>query len=70
MPANEIIFLVEDSPEGGYQARALGESIFTQAETFDELREMVRDAVACHFADAERPRIVRLHVVRDEVFSV
>jgi hypothetical protein len=48
----EIIFLVEESPEGGYEARALGYSIFTQADSFEELKRMVQDAVACHF-DAE-----------------
>ncbi|MEM1096058.1 MAG: 2-oxoisovalerate dehydrogenase [Bacteroidota bacterium] len=57
---NEIIFLIAESPEGGYEARALGYSIFTEADTEDELREMVRDAVACHFDEAERPQITRL----------
>jgi predicted RNase H-like HicB family nuclease len=47
----EIIFLVEEEPEGGYVARAIGESIFTQGETLAELREMVRDAVQCHFEE-------------------
>ena len=50
---NEIIFLVEEAPEGGYTARASGESIFTEAETFDELRSMVVDVVKCHF-EAEK----------------
>jgi hypothetical protein len=45
---NEIIFLVEEAPEGGFTARALGESIFTEADTMDELRQQIRDAVACH----------------------
>ena len=61
MADTEIIFSVEESPEGGYEARALGHSIFTQAETLEELRAMVRDAVRCHFDDAERPRLIRLH---------
>ena len=53
MKDSEIIFAVEESPEGGYEAHALGHPIFTQAESMDELREMVRDAVRCHFdADA------------------
>jgi len=64
---SEIIFSVTDSPEGGYEARALGHSIFTQAETMDDLREMVRDAVRCHFEPASAPQIIRLHVVHDEV---
>lgn len=63
----ELIFLVEESPEGGYLARALGESIFTEADTLEELRENIRDAVSCHFEEGQQPRILRLHVVRDEV---
>lgn len=62
----EIVFLVEEAPEGGFQARALGHSIFTEADTWDELKEAVRDAVQCHF-DASVPTIVRLHLVREEV---
>ncbi|HEX2202820.1 MAG TPA: hypothetical protein VHG91_05970 [Longimicrobium sp.] len=66
----EIIFLVEEAPEGGYTARALGHDIFTQGEDEADLREMVRDAVACFFDDeAERPRIIRLHFVREEVIA-
>ncbi len=61
----EIVFRVEEAPEGGYTARALGESIFTEAETVDELRRNVRDAVACHFDDAaDRPGVVRLLLTR------
>jgi hypothetical protein len=55
----ELIFLVEEAPEGGFTARALGESIFTEADTVPELHEMIRDAVACHF-DAEQPRAFSL----------
>lgn len=66
---NEIIFLVSDSPEGGFEARALGHPVFTEADTMDELRAMIRDAVACHFEESERPGIIRLHYVRDEVMS-
>jgi hypothetical protein len=57
MGETEIIFSVEESPEGGYEARALGHSIFTQADTMDELKEMVRDAVCCHFDEEDRPRL-------------
>lgn len=67
MPATEIIFAVEESPEGGFEARALGHPIFTQAETMDELREMVQDAVRCHFDESNRPPVIRLHIVKDEV---
>ena len=70
MPDSEIIFTVQDSPEGGYEARALGYSIFTQADTLDELKEMVRDAARCHFDDPQRPRVIRLRLVRDEVIRV
>lgn len=66
---NEIIFLVEEAPEGGYTARALGESIFTEADSPEELREQVRDAVRCHFAEEQRPALIRLHFVREEVFA-
>ena len=66
---SEIVLLVEDAPEGGLTARALGASIFTEADTLNALRETVRDAVACHIDDAERPKLIRLHLVRDEVIS-
>ena len=66
---SEIIFLVSDSPEGGFEARALGHSIYTEADTPDELRDMVRDAVAVHFDEAERPSMIRLHFVREEVLA-
>lgn len=65
----EVIFAVEESAEGGYEARALGHPIFTQGETMAELREAVRDAVRCHFDEADRPKVIRLHLVKEEVFS-
>ena len=67
MADTKIVFNVEESPEGGYAARALGFSIYTQADTLDELKTMVRDAVRCHFDPPSAPRIIRLHLVRDEV---
>lgn len=67
---NEVFFLVEEAVEGGYTARALGESIFTQSETLEELREQVKDAVACHFDDDNRPKIIRLHLVREELLTI
>ena len=68
---SEIVFLVEDDPEGGYSARALGEPIFTQGDDLAALREKVLDAVRCHFPDAaRRPTVVRLHHVRDEVLAL
>jgi hypothetical protein len=60
MSETEIIFVVEESPEGGFEARALGQSIFTQAETMEELKEMVRDAVSCHFDEGLPPSVIRL----------
>ena len=69
MPS-EIIFNVEDAPEGGYTAVALGYSIVTEADTLTELREMVRDAVRCHFDEGESPSVIRLHFVRDEILAV
>jgi len=69
---SEIIFSVQESPEGGYEARALGFSIFTQADTLDELKTMLRDAVACHFTNGDKPSVIRLHMVmvKDEVFRL
>ena len=67
---SELIFLVEEAPEGGYTARALGVSIFTEADTLDELQEQVRDAVRCHFDEGQRPSVLRLHVVQERVIAV
>ncbi|MDQ3024012.1 MAG: 2-oxoisovalerate dehydrogenase [bacterium] len=68
----EIVFVVEEAEEGGYNAYAVGQSIYTQAADLTELRLMVRDAINCHYDedDAERPRIIRLHFVRDEVLPL
>jgi hypothetical protein len=68
---NEIIFLIEEDTTGGFTARALGASIFTEANTKDELLANIREAVATHFDDpAKAPKVVRLHFVRDEVFAL
>jgi predicted RNase H-like HicB family nuclease len=64
---SEIIFSVEEDPEGGYVAEALGHAIVTQGDSMDELRTNVRDAVRCHFEEGSRPAVIRLHVVHDEV---
>lgn len=64
----EVIFLVEEAPESGYTAKGLGVSIFTQGDTLEELRKMVRDAVLCHFGD-DKKRIIRLHIVKNETFA-
>jgi len=70
MNDSEIIFSVTESPEGGYEARALGYAIFTQADSLEALRAMVQDAVRCHFDDGNGPRVIRLHMVKDEVLPV
>jgi hypothetical protein len=67
----ELVFLVEEDPEGGQTARAVGPAIFTQADGLDELRKNIREAVRCHFEDPEkRPRLIRPHFTRDEVLAV
>jgi hypothetical protein len=67
----ELIFVVEEAPEGGYAARALGVSIFTEADTFPALKANVIEAVRCHFEEeSERPKLVRLHLVKDEILPV
>jgi hypothetical protein len=66
---DELIFVVDSAPEGGFTARALGESIFTEAEDLPALREQVRDAVRCHFSNGDGPKVIRLHFVREEVFA-
>jgi len=65
--AKEVLFLVEDAPEGGYIARGLGHSIFTEADSWGELKEAVRDAVLCHFDEGDQPDLIRLHAVREEI---
>jgi len=66
----EIIFLVEESAEGGYEAKALGYSIYTEAESLGELKEAIKDAVRCHFEEKDMPRMIRIHMVKDEVIVV
>jgi hypothetical protein len=63
---NEIIFLINESADGRYEAKALSTPIFTEADSLDALREMIRDAVACHFEENDRPRTIRLRFVREE----
>ncbi len=60
---SEVVFVVEQAPEGGYTARAVGDSIFTEADTLDDLRNEVRDAVRCHYDQARRPAVIRLQAV-------
>ena len=67
---NEIFFLIEEAVEGGYNARAIGESIFTQGDTFEELKANIREAVQCHFEEGKSPKIIRLHLVKEEIITV
>ncbi|MEZ2338193.1 2-oxoisovalerate dehydrogenase [Mucilaginibacter sp. RCC_168] len=67
---NEIFFLVEESIEGGYNARAIGEAIFTEGDTLDKLKANIRDAVQCHFDEGKLPKIIRLHFVKEEIITV
>ena len=66
----EIIFIVEESPEGGYEAKALGYSIYTEGENLEEIKELIKNAVRCHFDKNEMPPVIRMHMVKDEVISV
>jgi len=67
---NEIIFLVEESVEGGFCARALGESVFTEADDIKQLHQNIREAVQCHFDEDKAPKVIRLHFVREEVIGL
>ena len=66
---NEIIFIIEDSIDGGFEAHAVGFSIFTEADNFDQLKQNIREAVACHFEESEMPKLIRLHYVKEEVIA-
>ncbi len=66
----EIIFIVEVSEEGGYNAKSPGNSIYTEGESLDELKENIKDAVRCHFDENDIPRIIHLHIVKDEVIAI
>jgi hypothetical protein len=65
----EILFVVEEAPEGGYNARALGHAIFTEADAIESLHANIRDAVACHFPEGQQPKLIRLHFVREEIIA-
>ncbi|TSE18308.1 hypothetical protein Tsedi_00767 [Tepidimonas sediminis] len=65
----EIHFIVEQAPEGGWLARAVGADIFTEADELPALHQQLRDAVACHFDEPDRPRLIRLHITREEVIA-
>lgn len=66
---SELIFMVENAPEGGYTARALDASIFAEGDDLENLRQQVRDAVRCHFEEGQGPKVIRLHFVHEEVIA-
>jgi hypothetical protein len=70
MKTKEIIFIIEESLDGGYEAKAIGESIFTEAETVDELRSNIAEAVRCHFDENELPSIINLRFQREEIMTL
>lgn len=70
MSTKEIIFIAEDRLDGGYTAYALGYPIFTEADSWPVLKDMVRDAVKCHFEEKDRPQIITIHAVREERLAV
>lgn len=67
---NELIFEVTQEADGGYVAECMTESIVTQGNTWAELRANVKDAVEGYFFDGPKPDSIRLHLIRDEVFSI
>jgi len=67
---SEIIFIVEEAPEGGFVARALGDAIFTEADELESLHANIRDAVRCHFDEGRAPKVIRLHFVREQVIGL
>jgi len=66
---SEIHFIVEEAPEGGFVARAVGADIFTEADDLPGLHEQVRDAVRCHFRAEDKPGVIRLHITREEALA-
>ena len=66
---SEIHFIVEEAPEGGFVARAMGADIFTEADSIADLHVQVRDAVHCHFDPEQLPSLIRLHITREEVLA-
>ena len=70
MRTNEIVFEVVESPDGGFEARAVGHSIFTMGDSWDELKLMAKDAVLCHFDDDEMPSEIKIQLVKQEVIAV
>jgi hypothetical protein len=70
MSEKEIIFLIEESFDGGYEAKSLGHSIFTEGNSISELKKNIKEAVKCHFEAKKIPKVIRLHFVREELIAV
>ncbi len=66
---NEIIFIIEESLDGGFEAKALGYSIFTEADDLEALKANIKEAISCHFVEDEMPKIIRLHYIKEEVIA-
>jgi hypothetical protein len=66
----ELFFLVEESLDGGYEAKALDHPIFTEGDNLEELKTNIKDAVDCHFGPDEKPNLIRLHITREEIFAL
>jgi predicted RNase H-like HicB family nuclease len=66
---NEIIFLIEEALEGGFTAKAIGQSIFTEGDTMEEIKSNIKEAVECHFEEDKKPKLIRLHMVKEEVIA-
>jgi predicted RNase H-like HicB family nuclease len=69
MKIKEIVFVVEEDPEQGYSAKALGYSIFTEGDSLTELKDNIKDAIKCHFDKDDMPLYVRLHIITEEKFA-
>lgn len=67
---SEILFVIEEVSDGGYIAKALGESIFTEADSLEHLKVRIKEAVFCHFDEGKGPRMIRLHFVHDEILKL
>jgi hypothetical protein len=67
---SEIVFLVEEAPEGGFTAKSLGYSIYTEADNWEKLKIAINDATSCHFDEAQKPKFVRLHFLKEEVIAI
>ena len=70
MKTKELIFIVEESLDGGFEARAVGESIFTEGDSIDELKKNIEEAVRCHFDEDKLPSIINLRIQREETIAL